>query len=102
MKTAQLACNTPAPRLEAELAAIVKGLFDQWPELLGFSVQQLTEISNSRNELCIADFATHPWLTQEQRFDLRKEVAIALSELLEEVPAAREVLHSRTFSRTLH
>jgi hypothetical protein len=107
MKIVQLACNTPAPRLEAELAAIVKGLFDQWPELLGFSVQP-AEILNSRrslqieDELCIADFATHPWLTQEQRFDLRKEVAIALSELLEEVPAAREVLNRRTFTRTLH
>jgi hypothetical protein len=107
MKTVQPACNAPAPRLESELAAIVGGLFRYWPALLGFSVQELAALSSRKSiqiedELCIADIATHPWLTQEQRYDICKEIAIALIELIDEVPAARELLRRRTFTRTLH
>lgn len=106
MRTVQPTCDTPAPRLEAELAAIVKGLFRYWPALLGFSVQELALSSRKsiqiEDELCIANVATHPWLTQEQRYDICKEIAIALIELIDEVPAARELLRRRTFTRTLH
>ena len=106
MRTVQPTCDTPAPRLEAELAAIVKGLFRYWPALLGFSVQELALSSRKsiqiEDELCIANVATHPWLTQEQRYDICKEIAIALIELIDEVPAARELRRRRTFTRTLH
>jgi len=108
MRTVQPTCDTPAPRLESELAAIVNGLFRYWPALLGFSVQELAASSGSRksiqieDELCIAHVATHPWLTQEQRYDICKEIATTLIELIDEVPAVRELLRRRTFTRTLH
>lgn len=37
-----------------------------------------------------------------QSADLRREIAHALAELMDEAPAARELLRARTFARTLH
>jgi hypothetical protein len=52
------------------------------------------------DEEVLADLETSPWpgLTQE----LCSEIAAALLDLIDDEPAARELLHGRTFARALH
>jgi hypothetical protein len=79
---------------ESELAAAVDALFRRVPSLLGFSVQE------AQHELVVADVATDPWSAQSQ--ELFGEIAATILELMDEEPAARELLAGRTFARTLH
>jgi hypothetical protein len=72
----------------------VNQIFAAWPELCGFSVEQI------EGELCLADVATDPWHTRSE--DLPGEIAAALVELIDEEPEAAHLLRGRTFARTLH
>jgi len=85
------------PRPETELASVVQALFRRWPSLVGFSVQ---ESQTFPADLVIADLETDPWPAQPR--GLEGEIAVALLDLMDEEPAARELLCGRTFARTVH
>ena len=78
-----------------ELDTAVNALFQRWPDLLGFSVQ-------GNGELYLAEVATHPWFDPGEAPKLQADLAGALRELLEEEPAAVELVEGRTFARVLH
>ena len=83
-----------APAVETEITAVVDALFRRLPSLVGFSVQEV------QRELVLADVETDPWCAQPR--ELCGEIAATILELMDEEPAAREVLVGRTFARTLH
>jgi hypothetical protein len=82
--------------IEADLEATVFTLFQRCPLLCGFSVQAL------ESDLFLRDVSFHPPPGQAQSEKLRGEIAVALLELIDERPEARELLCGRTFARTLH
>lgn len=79
-------------KADIEVAAAVNKLFRRLPALM---VQQVLE-----HELVLADVETDLWPARSQ--ELLGEIMIALLDLLDEEPAARELLIGRTFARTLH
>ena len=81
-------------RLEADLAARVAALFGRCPTLYGFSVH--------KGELALSDLACYPLPDRERAEAVLGEVAQVLMELVEEQPEAAELLHGRTFARTVH
>ena len=89
-----------------KLQSVVDELFQRWPALVGFSVQDAASLSDDRvagrleGELCLADLETQPYAPLPE--DLFGDVAIALIDLMDEEPAAREALRGRTFARVLH
>jgi hypothetical protein len=88
--------TTPSDaRGAAEIGTVVADLFDRWPTLVGFSVQD-------EGELFLAEVALHPWFDEHHRSKLCYEIAVAFSELIDEEPAARELLSGRTFARAFH
>jgi hypothetical protein len=93
MRTLQPASCTP--RGGAEVGTVMNALFLRWPGLLGFSVLE-------EGELYLADVVLHPWFDEAQRASLCSEIAVALSGLIDEEPAARELLSGRTFARSMH
>ena len=84
------------PATQSRLAAVVESLFRRWPSLVGFSVQE----ARPERELVLADVATSPWLAHTQ--ELCGEIAVAMLNLIDDEPAARELVLGRTFTRTLH
>ena len=71
-------------------------LFSRCPELSGFSVR------GDADELFVSDVGIAPRLSAEQYGEIYQDIAVTLSELLEERPEAGELLRGRTFARTLH
>jgi hypothetical protein len=71
-------------------------LFSRCPELSGFSVRGDTD------ELFVSDVGIAPRVSPEQYGEIYQDIALTLSELLEERPEACELLRGRTFARTLH
>src|ERR1700704_778955 len=71
-------------------------LFSRCPELSGFSVR------GDDDELFVSDVGIAPRLSPEQYGEIYQDIALTLSELLEERPEACELLRGRTFARTLH
>lgn len=71
-------------------------LFSRCPELSGFSVRGDAE------ELFVSDVGIAPRLSPEQYGEIYQDIALTLSELLDERPEAGELLRGRTFARTLH
>jgi hypothetical protein len=82
---------------ETEVTAVVDSIFRRWPSLVGFSVQ---ESQTYPADLVIADVETDPWPAQPR--GIEGEIAVALLDLMDEEPAARELLCGRTFARTVH
>jgi hypothetical protein len=83
------------PGAQRRLAAVVDSLFRRWPSLVGFAVQEVRA-----GELVLADIATSPWPVHSQ--DVCGEIATVLLRLIDDEPAARELLLGRTFARALH
>ena len=71
-------------------------LFSRCPELSGFSVR------GDADELFVSDVGIAPRLSPEQYGEIYQDIALTLSELLEERPEAGDLLRGRTFARTLH
>lgn len=90
------------------LLTAVDGLFDRWPALLGFSVQDACSLSSDREwvrldeGLVLADVGLDDWLAHDEKMELLAEVTHALLELLDERAEAPEALRGRTFARALH
>ncbi|HUQ24079.1 MAG TPA: hypothetical protein VM140_00315 [Burkholderiales bacterium] len=71
-------------------------LFSRCPELSGFAVRGDSE------ELFVSDVGIAPRLSAEQYGEIFQDIALTLSELLDERPEAGELLRGRTFCRELH
>ncbi len=99
--------NSNLHRLEAEVAARVKTLFDRCPDLLGFS---LHDFSASEHEVGAAaaagglkvEIGLASNLARVEHDEICDFVAAELDELLSEQPFALALLRDRTFARTLH
>jgi hypothetical protein len=93
-----------ATRAESELEEAVGGLFRRLRGLNGFTVMDAGSMAKDREagqlegDLSLADITTEPGYA----YDYFGDIAIALIDLLEERPEARELLRGRTFARTLH
>ena len=89
---------------ESDLEETVGSLFRRLRGLNGFSVIDAGSMAKDREagqlegDLCLADITTDPGYA----YDYFGDIAIALIDLLEERPEARELLRGRTFARTLH
>ena len=97
--------HRPAERAAAGVVdETVSALFQRLRGLSGFSVIDAGSMAKDREagqlegDLCLADITTDPGYA----YDYFGEIAIALIDLLEERPEARELLRGRTFARTLH
>lgn len=81
----------------------VRTLFRRLPGLQGFSVLNAAEAPADREagqlegDLSLADIATFP---PSSAGDCFGDIAIALVDLIDELPEARELLRGRTFTRT--
>jgi hypothetical protein len=86
----------------------IAALFARLPVLSGFTVQDRTTLSAEREcarltaELWIADVSVHAWPGFEATHPVCNEIVQAMLELLEEHPAAHELLRGYTFARTFH
>ncbi len=83
-------------RFQAELQATVSALFRRYPELHGFTVQDLD------GRLVLADMGVDPFFGEGASEQVRGDVAEALLAFIEERPEALELLRDRTFARVLH
>jgi hypothetical protein len=101
--------ENPQPRsVAADLAARVAAIFEQYPLLCGFSVQERSTAIKDRakvllpGELCLAEVSvrTPPGYRVTQEF--RKQIACMLVELMDEQPDVLDLLSGRTFARTFH
>lgn len=94
--------------VEADLEATIHALFRRWPGLCGFSVQDASTLSKDRasgqleGELHLADLGVCDWPGDGRSGELLGDIAVALLDLIDERPEARELLPGRTFTRALH
>ena len=84
------------PQVVDQVEQQLQLLFSRCPELSGFSVR------GDEGELFVSDVGIAPRLSPEQYGEIYQDIALTLSELLEERPEAGELLRGRTFARTLH
>jgi hypothetical protein len=84
------------PRVVDQIEQRLQLLFSRCPELSGFSIRGDAE------DLFVSDVGIAPRLSAEQYGEIYQDIALTLSELLEERPEASELLRGRTFARTLH
>ena len=100
--------NLQGESVAVDLAARVAAIFEQYPILCGFSVQEPSTVSKDRanaqlpGELCLADVSvvTPPEFRVTQA--LCNEIACMLAELMDEQPDVFDLLSGRTFARTFH
>lgn len=83
-------------KFHAELQATVAALFRRYPELYGFTVQDL------EGQLVLAEIGVDPFMGEGATQQVRGDVAEALHEFIEERPEALDLLRDRTFARVLH
>jgi hypothetical protein len=74
----------------------LESLFARCPDLCGFSVR------GDDKELFVSDVGISPRISPQQYGEIFQDIASTLADLLEEQPAAGEILRGRTFARTLH
>jgi hypothetical protein len=100
--------NLQRESVAAHLAALVAAIFEQYPFLCGFSVQERATATEDRTkvplpgELCVAEVSvvTPPELRVTQAFC--NQVADILAELMDEQPDVIDLLAGRTFARAFH
>jgi hypothetical protein len=91
-----------------ELATRVALIFEEYPILCGFSVQEHSMLSSEcpivqlQGGLCIADVTVNTPPSRVAARELCNHIACALLELMDDQPAVFELLPGRTFARTLH
>lgn len=83
-------------KFRAELQATLSALFRRYPELHGFTVQDL------EGRLVLAEVGVDPFAGEGASERVRGDVAVALLEFIDERPEALELLRDRTFARVLH
>jgi hypothetical protein len=100
--------NLQAQSVATDIAAWLVAIFEQYPMLCGFSVQEHSTLTADRamvqlqGGLCLADVAvnTPPGFRVSREFS--RQIADALIELMEELPEVIGFLSGRTFARTFH
>jgi hypothetical protein len=100
--------NPQRQSVVADLEARVAAIFEQYPMLCGFSVQERSTVTKDRarveleGELCLADVSvvTLPPFRVSQEF--WNQIAHMLLELMDEQPDVFDLLSGRTFARTFH
>ena len=80
-----------APQVVDHIEQRLQRLFSRCPALSGFSIRGDAE------DLFVSDVGIAPRLSAEQYGEIYQDIALTLSELLEERPEASEVLRGRTF-----
>ena len=101
--------ETMLGRLEASVAAKIRGLFARCPTLHGFSVQDRAMLPRDIDptripdaDLFVTEVGIFPKLDQDQYGEIYDEITAAISDLVYEQPHAYDYLRGRTFARTLH
>ena len=100
--------NLQTERLAAGVSARVAAIFEEYPMLCGFSVQERSTLTRDRavaplqGELCLADVAVSTWPGMRASLEFYDEIVGTLLELMDEHPEASGLLAGRTFARTQH
>lgn len=100
--------DTLLVRLEASVAAKIRGLFARCPTLHGFSVQDRAMLPRDIDpnripdaDLFVTEIGIFPKL--DSQFDeIYDEITLAISDLVKDEPHAYDLLRGRTFARSLH
>lgn len=99
--------NLQHQSVAADLGARVAAIFERYPMLCGFSVQERSTVTDRakvhlRGKLCLADVSvvTLPGLRVTRAF--WNQIAYMLRELMDEEPDVLNLLAGRTFARTFH
>jgi predicted RNA polymerase sigma factor len=79
--------------LHQEVQDVMNHVFQRYPALCGFSVQ---------DDLSFTHVACHPALAGDEAVALIEEISETLRELIEERPEAANVLRGRTLARRFH
>jgi hypothetical protein len=79
--------------LQQEVQDLMNHVFQRYPALCGFSVQ---------DDLSFTHVACHPALAGDEAVALIEEISETLRELVEEHPEVADVLRGRTLARRFH
>jgi len=79
--------------LQQQVHEVMNMVFQRYPALCGFSVQE---------DLSFTNVACHPALAGDEAQMMIEEISAALRELLDEQPEAAEILRGRTLARIFH
>ena len=100
--------NLQRQSVAADLAARVAAIFEQYPMLCGFSVQERSTVTKDRvmvqlqGELCVADVSVGTLPAFRVTQEVCNEIAYMLLELMDEEPDVFDLLCGRSFARTFH
>jgi hypothetical protein len=95
-------------RVVADVAARIAVIFDQYPMLCGFSVQECSTLVEDRavvrlpGELCLTDVTASTWPGFRVTQEFCEQIANMLLDLMDEQPEASDLLPGCTFARALH
>jgi hypothetical protein len=100
--------NVQDQSVAADVAARVAVIFEQYPMLCGFSVQECSTLAEDcaivqlQGELCLTDVSVTTWPGFRVTQEFYEQIAYMLLELMDEQPEAGDLLPGRTFARALH
>jgi len=100
--------NADLPPLTEDVSARVNAIFEQCPQLAGFTVQDVSALPEGlrpegvQEGLVVTDMAIFPLVSKEQCQAIYESLSLGLLELVCDRPAAKDVLPGRTFARALH
>lgn len=77
----------------------MQALFERWPTLCGFSVEELRTLPNAR-QVVFRDVAVSSGYRASE--ELVNDLATTLLELADEYPEAGDLLAGHTFAPTIH
>ena len=95
-------------RLEADVEARIRSLFNRCPTLHGFAVQDRAMLPKDVDpnripdaDLFVTDIGIYPKI-ESQYDEIHDEITLAISDLVHDQPHAYDYLRGRTFARALH
>ena len=100
--------DPPEQSVVADVAAGIAGIFEQYPMLCGFSVQECSTLTGDhaivplQDGLCLTDVTVSTWPGFRVTQKFYEQIAYLLLELMDAEPEASELLPGCTFARTLH
>lgn len=100
--------DTLLGRLEADVEARIRSLFNRCPTLHGFAVQDRAmlpkDVDQNRipdADLFVTDIGIYPKI-DSQYDEIHDEITLAISDLVHDQPHAYDYLRGKTFARLLH
>ena len=100
--------NLQRESVAAVLAARVAAIFEDYPILCGFSVQECSTATEDRTKAPLSRALCLAWVSVVAPPELRvtqafcNQIACLLAELIDEQPDVFDLLSGRTFARTFH